>query len=182
MTKILIDLLIWAAKTVGGKYLEHRLENHRPTKLVFTNAAGAYCYSHYEGQNHVREGGQTRIYQADARLTVFNPSTSDRVIRELTLFLNINDQEHHFHLFDLAHGNWQENYLLPAMSVSSFSWQAAPVGHGISAWLGAPGLIPFSFDDRIQIHLTYLDEKGQLCPIEMSSVTGHRLPKEQIAL
>ena len=181
MKEILIDLLITAGKTIGGKYLENRLENLFRSNLVFTKVMGVYHYSHYVGQNHVREGGEKKIYQVSLSLSVFNPSKTDRVIRELTLYSTIEGKAYPFHLFDLEKDDWQENYRVDRVSVSSFRWQAAPEGHGITIWLGAPGIIPFTDDDTISLHLTYRNEKGRIQQIPLTSRAGHRLPKEQIA-
>src|SRR5258708_17428057 len=99
MIALFIDLLIWAGKTLAGKYVDRVLDRPKPGKLLFSKVAGVYRYSHYVGQNHVRYGGEKRIYQADVSLTVFNPSKSDKVIRELTLHCTVNGKEDRFRLF-----------------------------------------------------------------------------------
>jgi hypothetical protein len=178
---IITDLLLWAGKTLAGKFLDRSLDRFKPGKLVFTKVTGIYRYSHYNGCNHVREGGEKRIYQAGISLSVFNPSRSGRIIRELTLYCVVDGMAHPFQLYDTTTQKRKENYQLPALSVSEFSWQAAPVGHGISIWLGAPGIIPFTDCDEIGLYLTYLDERGRHRRIELGSLSSWRLPKEQIA-
>jgi hypothetical protein len=137
---IAVDLLIWLGKTMGGKLIGKLPNLFRRNNLIFTKASGTYRFSYYLGQNHVREGRQKRIYEAGASLTVFNNSNSPRVLRDVILHCVINGTDHPLRLFDHAQEKWQENYQLALKSVTSYSWQAVPLGHRISMWLGSPGL------------------------------------------
>jgi hypothetical protein len=185
MKDIIIHLLLTAAKTFGSKFIDRQVDrlidrlNHR--KLLFTGTKGMIHYSHYVGQNHVRAGGQKKIYQAQLSLSVFNPDKNPRVLRELNLTVIVDGRHHSFRLYDTKEQCWEENYTLPAHHVSGLSWHAAPEGHGLSMQWGADGIIPIEELDSVGLYLTYLDEHGRRPRVAVDSVKTQRLPKEQIA-
>jgi hypothetical protein len=185
MHDILIHFLLSTAKAFGSKMIDRQAErlaewlNHR--KLVFTRTKGVIHYSHYIGQNHVREGGFKKIFQAQLSLSVFNPGKKPRVLRELTLTVVVDGRDHCFRLYDHKEKSWEENYTLPPHHVTGLSWDAAPDGYGLSVGWGADGIIPILEVNSINIYLTYLDEHGRHHRISVESVKTQRLPKEQIA-
>ena len=181
MKAFLFDLLLYAAKTLGSKYIDRLIDWLDGGKLVFTKVSAVACYSHYIGQNHVREGGQMKIFQALVSLSVFNPGKSPRVLRELTLFCAVDGAEHTFQLYDTHQRKWEENYQIPPKQVSGYTWQAAPEGRGLTMQHGADGIIPIINLETINFYLTYRDEHNRPRRIPMDSIKKYRLPKEQIA-
>lgn len=137
-------------------------------------------YSHYEGQNHVRAGGKTKLYQSLFSLTVYNPADFQQTIRELKIICTINGVPHPFQLFDNAVQGWEENYNLPAHTVSTFSWVGVPEGHGILP--GSPGMLAVALNDGIGFHFSYIQQNGKCHEIPIPTVERHRLHPDQIAV
>jgi hypothetical protein len=185
MISILIHFLLTAAKACGSKLIDKLADrlidllDHR--KLVFTKTAGVIHYSHYVGQNHVRNGGQKKIYHATLSLTLYNPDKASRSLRDLALYVTVDAQTHPFRLYSSAVNGWQENMTIPPHHVTGCTWDAALEGHGISIAWGADGVIPIEDLDSASLHLSFLNEHGRRRQIPVESVKMRRLPKEQIA-
>lgn len=185
MKAILIQFLLYVAKTVGSKVFDRQvdrlIDRFDPRKLVFSKVKGIIHYSHYLGQNHTREGGNKKIYQAALSFSVFNPGKNQRVLREVTLNIAIDEKNFLFRLFDTKAQSWEENYSLPARHVTGLSWDAAPEGYGLTMRCGADGIIPFDDPETARLYFTYLDEYNRLRRVNVDSIKVQRLPKEQIA-
>jgi hypothetical protein len=185
MKALLIQFLFYAAKTVGSKVFNRQvdrlIDRFDPRKLVFSKVKGVIHYSHYIGQNHTREGGEKKIYQAALSFSVFNPGKNQRVLREVTLHITVDEKNHLFRLYDTKAQSWEENYSLPPGHVTGLSWDAAPEGYGLTMRWGADGIIPLDDPDTTHLHFTYLDEYNRLRRVNVDLVKVQRLPKEQIA-
>ena len=169
LTEILLGVIKAIFPNLAGRLLD-RLVKH---KLVFNKVKGLLMYSHYVGQNHVRTGGETRIYKTAFSLTVFNPAPHPRILLDLKLVCQINGVVHLFDLWDSGVKKWKRDYNLPGNAVTNYSWNGLPEGHGILS--GDPGIIPFSTSDQVEFYFTYLDEKGKACRIDVDGFEKHRL-------
>ena len=172
------EWLISAAKPALGKLFSLIPDLFRRRRPDFTRIVGTYQYSHYVGQNHVRQGGEKRIYQAIFSMVAFNPTSQNLAIRDLTLICTINGLEFPFHLYDNTKNGWCRDYNLPEHTVSNFSWVCLPEGHGILP--GAEGILPFEDDDVIAFYFVYLNAKGRCRRIGVDTLRRFRLPVEQI--
>ena len=180
MKDFLLHILLAAAKTIGSKYFDRLVDRLDHRKLVFTKTKAVVLYSHYIGRNHVREGGQKKIFEARLSLAVFNPDKISRILRDITLCVTVDDCFHPFHLYDPKTQSWEVNYTLAPHHITGFSWDAAPEGHGLSFKWGAEGIIPIEDLDSITLSIKYMDEHGCHRQIAIDSVKIQRLPKEQI--
>src|SRR5882757_3820407 len=124
--KILID----PTKAIAAKlydWLWSKLMDKPPT---IYSATVKYMYSHYDEQgNHLVSGGETKIYQSQLSVTIYNDSKDQSILRDVHLNVTINGRSYRFNLYDLEVLNWKKEYNLPPKTISSFSWIAMPEGH-----------------------------------------------------
>jgi hypothetical protein len=174
----LLSFLPKIIESIIGKAIDSLPTLFQHRKLSFLKVDANYCYSHYEEQNHVRNGGTKKIYRAGLTITLYNPSSQQRILTALTLVLVVNGIPHAFRLFDLDKGAWIEDYNLPPRAVFYNTWIAAPHGHGIQP--GEPGIIPLSSNDLVTCHLTYMDERGRVREVLCKNLERRRLNPDLI--
>lgn len=165
----------WIFEKFAGSYID-KMKDRAP--LNFTGMKGRWFYSHYKGQDHVRQGGTKMIYKAAFDVTIHNPTSIPKTIRQLKVICTLDGVPYPFHLYDQKERNWKGDYNIGPHSVSTFSWEGVPEGYGLLAH--DPGILSFTDESNMQFRFNYINDHGKCLDITISNVERYRLRPEVI--